>query len=77
MRVGWRSATTTSGEQSVMTHLAPLKQQWFAGSLDTLQLVIDMHTGSLIQVVTKKSAGYEANSYCLHNNFIIAPFSDL
>ena len=38
-----------------MTHLAPLKQQWFAGSLGTLQLVIDMHTGSLIQVVMKKT----------------------
>ena len=38
-----------------MTHLAPLKQQWFAGSLDTLQLVIDMHTGSLIQVVMTKT----------------------
>ena len=39
MREGWRSATTTSGVQSVMTCLAHLKLLWFAGSLATPLLV--------------------------------------
>ena len=39
MREEWRSATTTSGAQSVMTHLVLLKLLWFAGSLAIPQLV--------------------------------------
>ena len=39
MREEWRSATTTSGGQSVMTHLVPLTLLWFAGSLAIPQLV--------------------------------------
>ena len=39
MREEWRSATITSGGQSVMTHLVLLKLLWFAGSLAIPQLV--------------------------------------
>ena len=35
----WRSATTTSGEQSVMTHGPTLMPELSAGNLDTHQLV--------------------------------------